>query len=627
MFAKHLTNLKQQHKNIPMQLAPQHPHLARLYTALADELATEADAHQRLLRMPLADRIAAGVTWPSLQLHSVDNPGWARWIQVGLRTTARLSLHDGISPGDLVTVAPIATPDRGIEGRCVFAEGDFAEIRLHDQATIPGWLEGGHVAVTRGLDPTTNRRYRDALMRADQHDSRLRDALLSGVASAPEQSASVQLRGLNLAQQHAGAAALAAPALSMIHGPPGTGKTTLMVGLLKALVSAGERPWALADSNAAVDHLAARAAAAGLGVLRLGARYRIGPAAQDLSFAAHMARSSMAPALKALEAELVRLPPKQRRPLYRQRRALLDQIRRQVITDSQVIAATLGTMSREAASLPPAAVALVDEATQAIEPAIWSIVPAVERLILLGDPEQLGPVVHTPGSPLGTSLLARLLDAGLPAPMLEEQYRMSAPLCALVSGTYGPAYRPHPAVAAWCLTDLPDVSPSPLTSRSVLWVDTAGGGLEESRDPVTLSLFNAGEAELVVKVTADLLAAGVSADQIGIIAPYSAQVARLREALPDIEVATVNAFQGREQEVIICSFVRSNDDGELGFVSDPRRLVVAVTRAKRLLVCIGDAGTLSSSTSLATLMDAVQQVDSSAWQSVWEPPWDAVLSA
>lgn len=627
MFSKDPTNLQWQHTNVPMQSSPDHPHLARLYTALVEELATETDAHRRLLRLPLSDRIASGVTWPPLQMHTIDNPGWARWVQVGLRTTARIDLHDGISPGDLVIVAPVATPDRGVEGRCVFAERDFSEIRLHDLAAVPGWLEGGHVVVTRCIDPTTSRRYRAALMRADRHDSPLRDALLSSSFPAPEQPDPIRLPGLNPAQQHAGAAALAAPALSMIHGPPGTGKTTLMVGLLKALVAAGERPWALADSNAAVDHLAARAAAEGLAVLRLGASYRMGPAVQDLSFAAHMARSPLAPALKALESELGRLPPPQRRPLYRQRRALLDQIRRQVIADSQVIASTLGTMSREAASLPPAAVALVDEATQAIEPAIWSIVPAVERLILLGDPAQLGPVVRTPNSPLGTSLLSRLLEAGLPAPMLEEQYRMSAPLCALVSDTYGPAYQPHPSVAERCLTDLPGVSPGPLTSRSVLWVDTAGGGLEEARDPITLSLLNSGEAELVVKVTASLLAAGVAAEDIGIIAPYSAQVARLRQALPDIEVATVNAFQGREQEVIICSFVRSNDDGALGFVSDPRRLVVAVTRAKRLLVCIGDAGTLSSSTSIATLMDAVQRVDPSAWQSVWEPPWDAVLSA
>ena len=120
-----------------------------------------------------------------------------------------------------------------------------------------------------------------------------------------------------------------------------------------------------------------------------------------------------------------------------------------------------------------------------------------------------------------------------------------------------------------------------------------------------------------------LVRAGLAHEDIGVIAPYSAQVARLRAALPGVEVATVNAFQGREKEAILCSFVRSNDDGKIGFVADRRRLVVSVTRAKRLLVCIGDAATLSTSSDIADLCDRIQESD--GWQSVWEEPWDAAL--
>jgi superfamily I DNA and/or RNA helicase len=94
-----------------------------------------------------------------------------------------------------------------------------------------------------------------------------------------------------------------------------------------------------------------------------------------------------------------------------------------------------------------------------------------------------------------------------------------------------------------------------------------------------------------------------------------------------VEVATVNAFQGREKEVIVCSFVRSNEDGDVGFVSDPRRLVVAVTRARRQLVCVGDSATLAAVPAFASLMDRIAQRGAPAWQSVWEPPWDAVFSA
>jgi len=606
---------------------PAQPHLATLSRALAAELALERDEHARLCRLPLADRIAAGITWPSMRLHDIEQPAWARWTRLSLRVASGAALHDGVSPGDSVRVAPVSSPDQGIDGRCTFAEGDLAEIRVHDLDVLPGWLEGGHVAVTRLVDDTTTRRYQQALLRADAHSSPLKTLLLyPGHAPAlPDEPRT--LPGLNAAQQRAAAAALSDSALSLIHGPPGTGKTTLMVRLLLTLVADGVRPWALADSNAAVDHLAARADAAGIAVLRLGSSYRIGPAAQHLTLEARAARSPLAPALRTLEAEISRADHRARRPLYAERRKLTDQIRRQILDECTVVASTLGTMAREAPRLPEAALALVDEATQAVEPAIWSVVPFIERLVLLGDPCQLGPVIRSPGNPLERSLLSRLLDGGLPAPMLEEQYRMSADLNALLADTYGPAYRPHPSVADRRLTDLPGVSATPLTERAVLWIDTAGSGLEEARDPATMSLYNDGEIELVTEVVGQLLRAGVDPADIGVIAPYSAQVARLRVQLVGVEVATVNAFQGREKEVIVCSFVRANDTGELGFVADPRRLTVATSRAKRLLVCIGDAATLSASAAFESLMEAAQIVDETAWQSVWEPPWDAVLSS
>lgn len=524
-------------------------------------------------------------------------------------------------------VAPLSTPDRGIEGRCVGADSQGAEIRLRDIDELPGWLQRGHVAVTRQIDPSTTRRYQQGLRNVDDMDSPLRTALLEAAVPSHEHRSWPGLAALNSAQRHAGSMALSSPSLSLIHGPPGTGKTTLMVALLEALLNDGQRAWALAASNAAVDHLAVCADAAGLPVLRLGAPYRIGAQAQHLTLQARAQRSVLAPALRALDVELARTPPRQRRPLWKQRRALLGQIRANILAECPIVAATLGTMSREQHDLPETKVALIDEATQAIEPAIWSIVPAVERLILLGDPHQLGPVVRMHGNPLERSMLSRLLTAGLPAPMLEEQYRMSASLCALVSETYGPTYRAHASVAGRRLEDLAGVRATPWTTLPAMWVDTSGGGLEEGRDPVTRSLFNEGEVQLVASMVDTLTADGVCLTDIGVIAPYSAQVERLKAALGDVEVATVNAFQGREKEVIICSFVRSNEDGDVGFVADPRRLVVATTRARRLLVCIGDASTLGAIPAFSSLMTAIQQQSPAAWQSVWESPWDAVAFA
>ncbi len=600
---------------------PDNEHLLALSAAIDSELAWEAAEHARLCALPLTDRIAAGLTWPSMQLAGVSRH-W-RGAQLSLAAAGRALLHDGITPGDLLTIAPIATPDKGLLARCVEVEGSIAEARIEELPDpLPGWLEGGHLAVSRALDDSSMRRYQQAVESARLLDSPLKTALLTGETSAPPDEAA-DIDALNPSQRRAVSAILAAEPLGIIHGPPGTGKTRVLVAALQELLDDGRRPWALADSNAAVDHIAAQADAAGISVLRLGRSYKVGPAAAHLTLSARIDASSQAPALRRLEAEMSRADWQTRRGLAAEHRDLLAGIRRQIVVDCDVIAATLGTMVNEARRLPPADIALIDEATQAIEPAVWSVVPHIKTLILIGDPHQLGPVVHEPGNILQTSLVERLLDQGTPAPMLEQGYRMSAALTTLVSGIYGPDYRPVPAVAARRLSDLPGVDATALTDAPVLFVDTAGSGLEEARDPATMSLYNDGEVEIIALAVQMLLRAGLPHEDIGVIAPYSAQVARLREALPGVEVATVNAFQGREKQAIICSFVRSNEDGVIGFVADRRRLVVSVTRAKRLLVCVGDAATLSSSPDIADLCARIQAAG--GWRSVWEEPWDAAL--
>ena len=192
----------------------------------------------------------------------------------------------------------------------------------------------------------------------------------------------------------------------------------------------------------------------------------------------------------------------------------------------------------------------------------------------------------------------------------------------LVQDTYGAAYRPHPSVSGARLTDLDGVQPCLATSSPVTWVDTAGAGFYEVRDPLTGSLYNPEEARRVAISVKQMRDAGVSAEDIGVITPYSAQRTRLRARpeLQGVEVATVNAFQGREKAAVICSFVRSNDEGEVGFVGDPRRLIVAITRARQALWCIGDSATLATIPTFEALFARLEELG--GLQTVWEPPWD-----
>ncbi|TVQ86197.1 MAG: hypothetical protein EA397_20410 [Deltaproteobacteria bacterium] len=603
---------------------PEHPHLRALHVALAQAGAWERDELERLGALPLPDRIAAGISWPTTRIEEVSWAGRDH-VLVLLRADRHAELHEGITPGDRVELRRGEAHWVGVVRE---AGSRWAEVRIR------GDIEPeGSVQVTRLFDPVPWRRLADALARGDGHRSALRDVLLGERPPSPPMRHGAELSDplLNEAQRRAARHALDAGELALIHGPPGTGKTTLLAALLKRLVADGDRPWALADSNAAVDHLADRAAARGLDVVRVGSYGRMSAGGRTLSLRHRIAEGPYGAAITALERDLARLgsrsdPGNRRegRQLFTELRALRATAQQQALESAEVIASTLGTLAWMAPELPDAQTAVIDEATQAIEPAIWTAVPRVSRLILIGDPHQLGPVVRRPASPLERSLLERLLDqtrGSLPLPMLDVQHRMHEHIQEIARPIYGDSYRPHPSVRAHLLRDLPEADTTQLTSTPLLWVDTAGAGFSEEQDPSTRSWFNPGEVRVVAHLVRDLRAAGLSQAQIAVIAPYAAQVRLLREEpdLAGVRVDSVNAFQGRECEAVIVSWVRSNDGGELGFVQDTRRVTVALTRARRLLACVGDTATLGADSRFAAALDTFATHD--ALVSIWEEPW------
>jgi superfamily I DNA and/or RNA helicase len=173
-------------------------------------------------------------------------------------------------------------------------------------------------------------------------------------------------------------------------------------------------------------------------------------------------------------------------------------------------------------------------------------------------------------------------------------------------------------VKAHRLCDIPGVTTNELTEAAVRFIDTAGAGYDEQVEPGGASKLNPQEADLVARKVRALLEAGVPAPTIAVIAPYAAQVRLLREKLgvPGLEIDSVDGFQGREKEAVVLSLVRSNVERDVGFLADERRMNVALTRARRHLLVIGDSATLSSHPFYETLFGYFETIG--AHGSVWE---------
>ncbi|KAK9808936.1 hypothetical protein WJX72_006613 [[Myrmecia] bisecta] len=436
--------------------------------------------------------------------------------------------------------------------------------------------------------------------------------------------------GLDESQRRAVSRALAAKDVALIHGPPGTGKTTAVVEVILQEARRGSKVLATAASNIAVDNLVERLALANpkLSVVRMGHPARLLPQVLSNSLEAHVFQSDNSSLardcrkeIKAANAKILKLGRKdyaERRALRSELRALVKEERQrqeravtEVLTRADVICSTLtGVMARH---LQPIKFDLVviDEAAQALEVACWSALLKAPRAVLAGDHLQLPPTVISDEAMrkgLGQTLFERLqrLYGDSISEMLTVQYRMNQGIMQWSSDElYAGRLTAHASVAQHCLADLPDTTGSEGLEVLAL-IDTAGCDMEEKKEEEGGSTYNEGEAQVVIAHVQALIQAGIRPLDIGVITPYSAQVGVLRELRTDllaqVEISTVDGFQGREKEAIVISMVRSNSTGEVGFLSDNRRMNVAVTRARRHCALVCDTETVSKDPFLGRLV-------------------------
>ncbi len=534
----------------------------------------------------------------------------------------------------------------------VVARLSRAKLSVAFDEAPPEWTEEGALVLDLQPSAVTYERQRTGLARLLSGDeptlSRWRALLLGERAPTFHGAADFEPEvPLNLEQRGALERALCADDLFLVHGPPGTGKTTVLAEIALGAVARGERVLAAAASNTAVDNLLSRIAGRGAKVVRLGHVARVSEPllehtldeqveasearllAKDLLDEAHAllarARKQASRGRSANRYREAREARAQAGRLFAEARTRMRGMREQIVQRAQVVFATC--TGAEVALLDGQRfdLAIVDEATQATEPAALLAVLRARRAVLAGDPRQLPPTVISQEAARGLSrsLFERLLDlygADI-VTMLREQHRMHAQIMDYPSRQlYQSQLRAHPAVADRRLGGLPGVRSD---LPPVRFIDTAGKGFDDEANDAGVgseSRRNPGEAALVAKEVEALLASGLAPSQISVIAPYSAQVQTLRALLPiaDLEVDTVDGFQGRENEAIAVSLTRSNPAGEVGFLADVRRMNVAITRAKRHLLVVGDSATVCAHPFYRGFVDHATACG--GYVSAWELP-------
>ncbi|MGO9110500.1 MAG: IGHMBP2 family helicase [Thermoguttaceae bacterium] len=450
-------------------------------------------------------------------------------------------------------------------------------------------------------------------------------------------------RSLNEVQLDAVQFALSARDVGLIHGPPGTGKTTTVVEVIRQAIRRGRKVLACAPSNLAVDNVFERLLGFGERVVRLGHPARVLPKLRehtldllveghrDVQLARKLVKQAMILFREASRQRRTAPKPGERKQLRDDARSLLADARKMelqaaegILDSAAVICATTTGVDSQLLGPRRFDLVVIDEACQSTEPGCWIPLLRGDRLVLAGDHCQLPPTVvsqEAVDEGFGTSLFERLVDhygTGI-ARRLTVQYRMHQAIMAFSSRElYDGQLQAHASVREHRLCDLADVAASRITEWPVEFIDTAGAGYDEELEPDGESRMNRPEAALVARKVRELVDAGIAARDIAVISPYGAQVRLVRELLevPGLEIDSVDGFQGREKEAVIISLVRSNPKGEIGFLADIRRMNVAMTRARRKLLIVGDSATLGGHPFYTRLLEYCEALG--AYRTVWE---------
>ena len=604
-----------------------------------------------LLPLSLAEKRDRGYLWyPLTILHQGFSIG--ENIKVSVERTKNKGKSHVFRAGNPIRLCEITDQKEGtyLVGVVHFVREDTMQI-IFGQSFLPDWVFKSSIAILPEFDEKSYREM-EVVLKTLKNTHKGRVQHFKEILFGDKLPVFTLLKdevlnpSLNNSQNEAIHHIISAKDISIIHGPPGTGKTTTLVSAIARLCDIEYQVLVCAPSNTAVDLLTERISKKGINVVRLGNISRVDEEILNHTLDYQIAAHEESKAIKRMRIEADALRKKAnsfRTPLdygqKRQKKELLSEagdlstwvnqlekrLIEQILDRAQVITCTLVGAAHSLLAGRKFKTVLIDEAAQALEPATWIPIMKAERVVLCGDPFQLPPTVKSRDankSGLALTLMEKVLQKGFNHQMLEVQYRGNE----LIMGYSNQYFYNNKLLAAPTVKDkkLPFQDNNPL-----IFIDTAGTGFEEKPEPGSGSLFNADEFSLlrehiyrIINETQALV--NFDFPSIVILSPYKGQINYMeREIRADdklvnlaIKVKTIDGFQGQESDIVIVSLVRSNGKNEIGFLKDYRRFNVAITRAKCQVVVVGDSSTIGKDLFFSGFLDYCES--NASYRTAWE---------
>ena len=489
---------------------------------------------------------------------------------------------------------------------------------------LPELVVTGELGVQLYFDDTSYKTMFAALREVAEakgnRTARLREVLLGKAPALRRETGPVRFPWLNASQEKAVNQVLCAKEVAVVHGPPGTGKTTTLVEAVYETLHRENQVMVSAQSNTAVDWIAEKLVDRGIPVLRIGNPTRVNDKMLAFTYERRFEAHSDYPELWQIRKTIREMTGRLRKSGREDRERLHNQLTKlrvratgleiridtELFTEARVIACTLVGAASRVLERKRFSSLFIDEAAQAIEAACWIAISRADRVILAGDHCQLPPTIkciEAARGGLGRTLLEKVvLHKPETVSLLKIQYRMHEDIMRFPSRWfYHDELEAAPEVKYRGILDF---------DTPVSWIDTSELDLQEKAVAEGTGRLNTGEAELLVRELKNYMERigirRILEEHIdfGVISPYRAQVHYLRHLLKKepffrpcrrlITVHTVDGFQGQERDVIMISLVRANEKGQIGFLRDLRRMNVAITRARMKLLILGEAVTLTS---------------------------------